>query len=192
MRNWKRFAAVMMAAATMVTGLTACGGNGTAGTSGNGDAANSGDENKVSDVEDVAAGTESGSDDGEIGQYTVLTDADGNPYDLGGMDIIIYDWFTADQEDNEDASAYDEAREEYLDWIQSTYNFTIKQMEKAIKANEKNLNIDEQKYFNFVMNTGIINIIDWFNKKSIKLALKIYFVCICIAAGQASIDRFYK
>ena len=72
------------------------------------------------------------------------------------------------------------------------YDFTIKQMEKAIKANEKNLNIDEQKYFNFVMNTGIINIIDWFNKKSIKLALKIYFVCICIAAGQASIDRFYK
>ena len=72
------------------------------------------------------------------------------------------------------------------------YDFTIKQMEKAIKANEKNLNIDEQKYFNFVMNTGIINIIDWFNKKSIKLALKIYFVCICLAAGQASIDRFYR
>ena len=72
------------------------------------------------------------------------------------------------------------------------YDFTIKQMEKAIKANEKNLNIDEQKYFDFVMNTGIINIIDWFNKKSIKLALKIYFVCICLAAGQASIDRFYR
>ena len=72
------------------------------------------------------------------------------------------------------------------------YDFTIKQMEKAIKANEKNLNIDEQKYFNFVINTGIINIIDWFNKKSIKLALKIYFVCICLAAGQASIDRFYR
>ena len=72
------------------------------------------------------------------------------------------------------------------------YDFTIKQMEKAIKKNEKNLNIDEQKYFNFVMNTGIINIIDWCNKKSIKLALKIYFVCICLAAGQASIDRFYK
>ena len=72
------------------------------------------------------------------------------------------------------------------------YDITIKQMEKAIKANEKNLNIDEQKYFDFVMNTGIINIIDWFNKKSIKLALKIYFVCICLAAGQASIDHFYK
>lgn len=72
------------------------------------------------------------------------------------------------------------------------YNFTIKQMEKAIKKNEKNLNIDEQKYFNFVINTGIINIIDWFNKKSIKLALKLYFVCICLAAGQASIDRFHK
>ena len=72
------------------------------------------------------------------------------------------------------------------------YDFTIKQMEKAIKKNEKNLNIDEQKYFNFVMNTGIINIIDWFNKKSIKLALKIYFICICLATGQAYIDRFYK
>ena len=72
------------------------------------------------------------------------------------------------------------------------YDFTIKQMEKAIKKNEKNLNIDEQKYFDFVMNTGIININDWFNKKSIKLALKIYFVCICLAAGQASIVRFYK
>ena len=79
---------------------------------------------------------------------------------------------------------------EYLE--NGEYDFTIKQMEKAIKKNEKNLNIDEQKYFNFVMNTGIINIIDWCNKKSIKLALKIYFVCICIAAGQASIDRFYK
>ncbi len=72
------------------------------------------------------------------------------------------------------------------------YDFTIKQIEKAIKANEKNLNIDEQKYFDFVMNTGIINIIDWCNKRSIKLALKIYFVCICLAAGQAYIDRFYK
>lgn len=72
------------------------------------------------------------------------------------------------------------------------YDFTIKQIEKAIKANEKKLNIDEQKYFDFVMNTGIINIIDWCNKKSIKLALKLYFVCICLAAGQASIDRFYK
>ena len=71
------------------------------------------------------------------------------------------------------------------------YDFTIKQIEKAIKANEKNLNIDEQKYFDFVMNTGIINIIDWCNKRSIKLALKIYFVCICLAAGQAYIDRFY-
>ena len=65
-------------------------------------------------------------------------------------------------------------------------------MLRFVKKNEKNLNIDEQKYFNFVMNTGIINIIDWFNKKSIKLALKLYFVCICLAAGQASIDRFYK
>ena len=39
------------------------------------------------------------------------------------------------------------------------YNFTIKQMEKAIKKNEKNLNIDEQKYFNFVMLDGTFTVI---------------------------------
>lgn len=72
------------------------------------------------------------------------------------------------------------------------YNFTIKQMEKAIKVNKEKLNIDEDKYTNFLINTAIINIMDWCNKKSIKLALKLYFVCMCLVVGQASIDHFYK
>ena len=72
------------------------------------------------------------------------------------------------------------------------YDFTIKQMEKAIKENEEKLNIDEDKYLDFVINTGIVNTIEWCNKKSIKLALNIYFISICMGVGQIVLDRFYK
>lgn len=59
--------------------------------------------------------------------YVVRKDADGNPIDLGGMEIIIRDWWTADEE-VEPTNAFEEAREEYYDWIQETYNFKIKQV----------------------------------------------------------------
>ena len=70
------------------------------------------------------------------------------------------------------------------------YNYTLKQIEKAIKTRERRLNIDEDEYLDFVVNTFIINTIDWCNKKSIKLALKLCFVCICIMVGQASLDIY--
>ena len=57
--------------------------------------------------------------------YTVLTDEDGNVYDLGGMEIIVRDWWSGDPA--EPTNDYEEAREEYRDWIQETYNFTIKE-----------------------------------------------------------------
>ena len=41
------------------------------------------------------------------------------------MEIIIRDWWTG--EPTEPSNDYEEAREEYREWIQSTYNFTIKQ-----------------------------------------------------------------
>ncbi|HKM35621.1 MAG TPA: extracellular solute-binding protein [Lachnospiraceae bacterium] len=66
----------------------------------------------------------------EVGQYTVLTDADGNVYDLGGMEIIIRDWFATDPA--EPTNDYEEARDAYREWIQETYNFTIK--EQAISS----------------------------------------------------------
>ena len=56
-----------------------------------------------------------------------LTDADGNVYDLGGMEIIVRDWWSSG-EDEEPKNAYEEARQEYRDWVQETYNFTIKQV----------------------------------------------------------------
>lgn len=72
------------------------------------------------------------------------------------------------------------------------YDFTIKQMEKAIKANEESLDIDEDEYLDFVINTSIINTIDWCNKKSIKLGLNIYFVCIALTFGQSLLDAYYR
>lgn len=66
-------------------------------------------------------------DDEEIEKYTVLKDSDGNVYDLGGMEIIIRDWWSTGEE-AEPTNAYEEARQEWLDWIQKTYNFTIKQL----------------------------------------------------------------
>lgn len=51
----------------------------------------------------------------------------GKPYDLGGMEIIIRDWWSY-EEPREPQNDYEEARAAYLEWIQETYNFTIKEM----------------------------------------------------------------
>ncbi len=56
--------------------------------------------------------------------YKVITDANGNPIDLGGMEIIIRDWWSG--EPAEPQNDYEEALLEYRNWIQETYNFTIK------------------------------------------------------------------
>ena len=55
--------------------------------------------------------------------YTVITDENGDPIDLGGMDIVIRDWWSGDPA--EPTNDYEEARDEYREWIQETYNFTI-------------------------------------------------------------------
>lgn len=116
MKKWKRAMAFMMAA-VMASGMTACGGTGKAA------------DVKVSERTDSKAsagaeGTETAASEKEE-KYTVLTDENGKPYDLGGMEIIMADWYSSGEEE-EPASAYDEARADYLDWIQETYNFTIK------------------------------------------------------------------
>ena len=57
--------------------------------------------------------------------YAVITDENGDPIDLGGMDIVIRDWWSGDPA--EPTNDYEEARDEYREWIQETYNFTISQ-----------------------------------------------------------------
>ncbi|MBR6643532.1 MAG: hypothetical protein IKL28_07735 [Lachnospiraceae bacterium] len=62
--------------------------------------------------------------------YIERKDANGNIVDLGGIEVIIRDWWSGGTavEDIEPQNAFDEARKEYLLWAQDTYNFTIKEM----------------------------------------------------------------
>lgn len=58
--------------------------------------------------------------------YELLKDKNGNVYDLGGMEIIIRDWWSY-SEKIEPTNDYEEAKQAYLDWAMETYNFTIKE-----------------------------------------------------------------
>ncbi len=71
----------------------------------------------------VAESTTESTVEDEVGQYTVLTDADGNVYDLGGMEIQIRDWWSGDPV--APSNEYEEARDAYREWLQETYNFKI-------------------------------------------------------------------
>ncbi len=59
------------------------------------------------------------------GPYTIRTDANGNKIDLGGIHIVIRDWFSTGRVENPDN--YTKARYDYWDWAQETYNFTIEE-----------------------------------------------------------------
>ncbi len=117
----KKFLAVVLGAA-MVTSLVACGKkedkkDDTTTTTPD-------DTTDVTDNTDNTDNTDTPDDTtDEADPWTVIVDADGNPVDLGGMEILIADWWTGEQE--EPKTAYEIARKEYYDWIQETYNFTI-------------------------------------------------------------------
>ncbi len=70
-----------------------------------------------------AAAEETASD--EYDPYQIITDADGNPVDLGGIEVVIRDWWSGDPA--EPQNEYEEAVKDYHDWIQETYNFTLTQ-----------------------------------------------------------------
>ncbi len=80
--------------------------------------------------EPAAEATEAPAEEEEVSPYTVLKDADGNPIDLGGIDVVIRDWWTG--EDNEmtnPKNELDEARKEYREWAMETYNFNLVQQQ---------------------------------------------------------------
>ena len=118
----KRVLAASLATA-MVAGMAGCGNDAQT----NGDASSSSADNTSAADASTDASADASSEE-EVGQYTVITDENGNPVDLGGIEVIIRDWWSGDGERTEAADAYEEARYEYLDWIQETYNFTIKEM----------------------------------------------------------------
>lgn len=110
----KRILAASLVTA-MTVGLAGCGATDAPAA----DDAVAGDDAVASD--DVAA------DDEEVSPYPVLKDADGNVYDLGGMEIIIRDWWSADEE-RVAKNAFEEAQFAYQDWAMETYNFKMKQV----------------------------------------------------------------
>ncbi len=114
MKSVKRLIAATLAT-VMTVGLAGCGG----------DTATGNDGSSVADSGNDATSVEAPSSEEEVSPYPVYTDADGNTYDLGGMEIIIRDWWSTDPEEPE--TAYEQAQRDYRDWIQETYNFTIKE-----------------------------------------------------------------
>lgn len=127
-RQLTKWMAVVLAG-TMTLGLAACGSKEDE-SAGKGEQPTSQGEEKPTGQEEQPGGQGEDSDDGEEGKYTILRDENGNVYDLGGMEIVLRDWWTNPDQVEENKSAYDEAREEYLEWIQTTYNFTF--VQKAI------------------------------------------------------------
>lgn len=80
-------------------------------------------ETATAEATTEAAAEEAPSD--EYDPYQIITDADGNPVDLGGMEIVIRDWWSGDPA--EPQNEYEEAVKDYHDWLQETYNFTLTQ-----------------------------------------------------------------
>lgn len=104
----------------MAVGMVGCGGEETTTTP-----SSTPTESKTDTPADPATPAEPADD---VSPYPIITDASGNTVDLGGIDVVIRDWWSTGELPME--NAYDEARAEYLEWAQETYNFTI--TEKAI------------------------------------------------------------
>lgn len=105
-------------AAAMTMSVAACGNNTPAST------ASTDNTPASTDSTEVVESTESVEEE-EVSEYTVLIDpATGKPYDLGGIEVIVRDWFTS-PERAEAKTDFEEAQYAYQDWIQETYNFKI-------------------------------------------------------------------
>lgn len=133
----KKVVAAMTMAAMTMSSLAGCGSSNTAEPAQTEEpaadtAADTAAETPAADTTEAAADTTEATaepEEEEVSEYTVLTDANGNVYDLGGMELIIRDWWS-DAEGNapEPANAFEEARQEWREWAEETYNFTVKEV----------------------------------------------------------------
>lgn len=106
-------------AAAMTMSVAACGEEPAASTS----TPEASTSTEASVSESVEASTEGEGE--EVSPYTVITDADGNPVDLGGFEMTIRDWWSGEWRDSEPATDYEEAVYAYREWVEETYNCTI-------------------------------------------------------------------
>ena len=122
-------ATAAIAAAAMLTSMAGCGASEAPASTDTQQPAETTTETAEATTETAEATTEEAPAEEEASDeydpYQIITDADGNPIDLGGMDIIIRNWWSGDP--TEPQNEYEEALKDYRDWIQETYNFTIKE-----------------------------------------------------------------
>lgn len=119
----RKLMAVSMAAA-MTMGMAACGDSDTP-------ASNEGSTQQSSDSQQSSE-SEQPSDSQEEGMTTVRIDPKtGEPFDLGGMEIIIADWWTGDPKPYDELTEFGKAQRDYQEWLQETYNFTMVQKNYA-------------------------------------------------------------
>ena len=127
------------ATAAMVAGLAGCGGN-------TGDVAPQPEVDPNPTVEPTVEPVEEGS------KYEVITDADGNPIDLGGIEVDIVNWWAADTP-ADPVNDYEEAMWDYREWCQETYNFTVKET-KNFSGNELTWGDCIQQFSDYVTSGG--------------------------------------
>ena len=86
------------------------------------------DEGKGNDVDNPVVDDTKDDDKKDVDDVDDVDPVDEEPaMDLGGMEIVIGDWWSA-QETPAPTNAYQEAQQEYRDMIQKKYNFTMKQV----------------------------------------------------------------
>ena len=127
------------ATAAMVAGLAGCGGN-------TGDVAPQPEVDPNPTVEPTVEPVDEGS------KYQVITDADGNPIDLGGIEVDIVNWWAADTP-ADPVNDYEEAMWDYREWCQETYNFTVKET-KNFSGNELTWSDCVQQFSDYVTSDG--------------------------------------
>ena len=85
-------------------------------------------------------------------KYQVITDADGNPIDLGGIEVDIVNWWAADTP-ADPVNDYEEAMWDYREWCMDTYNFTVKET-KNFSGNELTWGDCIQQFSDYVTTDG--------------------------------------
>ena len=127
------------ATAAMVAGLAGCGGN-------------TGDVAPQPEVDPNPATVDPVEPEPEGSKYQVYTDADGNPIDLGGIEVDIVNWWAADTP-ADPVNDYEEAMWDYREWCQETYNFTVKET-KNFSGNELTWGDCIQQFSDYVTSDG--------------------------------------
>ncbi len=110
MKKWIRRWGMILAGVMVLSSMTGCG---------NGDGA----QTTPTPVPTKSVETPAPTEEPEESKYTVIKDANGNTVNLGGMHIEMRSWYGGPL--GEPTNPYEEARLEWLDWAQETYNFTF-------------------------------------------------------------------